>query len=157
MHTLNDKGTSRITNELIYEVCTCIRVGVPKLVAAKSVGISERNFYKWMDFGSSEFHQNDCINCDYALFFREIEKAYAQAISLFFAAIQDAALKGDWRASAWWLEFMGIKNDDYEERLKSKDITPKLTPEQFHKAYKKLEIMISDIQSRRTENKLNPS
>jgi hypothetical protein len=127
MHTQKLQKSRRITNELIDEVCRYIRVGTPILISGKAAGISSGDFHLWMKEGSSDFHSMECINCDYALFYEVITKEEARMQAFFFASIYEAALKGDWRASAWWLEYNNVFDSDSDTPQKLKS-TQKIQP-----------------------------
>lgn len=127
MHTQKLQKSRRITNELIDDVCRYIRVGTPILISGKAAGISSKDFHLWMKEGSSDLHSTDCINCDYALFFNVITQEEARMQAFFFVSIHEAALKGDWRASAWWLEYnnvFGSHSDTSQKFESSQKIRP---------------------------------
>ena len=117
MHTQKNKGSKRISEELIYEVCSYIRVGAPKEIAASAAGISEMDYLLWMREGKSPHHYEGCKDCDFALFSREITKAVAQTVVKFYAFITDAAANGEWKASVWWLEqFSSVEEEESSMR-----------------------------------------
>jgi hypothetical protein len=111
MHTQKNVGTKRISDEIIYEVCSYVRVGVPTETAAIASGISKNDYLLWMREGESPHHNERCQDCDFSRFFKEISMARAQAIGLFFACITKAAIDGEWEASAWWLDKYGNINE----------------------------------------------
>jgi hypothetical protein len=104
MHTQNKIGTKKISEELIYDVCSYIRVGAPIETAAVAAGIDKSDYLLWMREGKSTHHYDNCKDCDFALFYRQITIARAQTIAMFFASIAQAGANGDWKASVWWLE-----------------------------------------------------
>jgi hypothetical protein len=104
MHTQNKIGTKKISDELIYDVCSYIRVGAPIETAAVAAGIDKSDYLLWMREGKSTHHYDNCKDCDFALFYRQISIARAQTIAMFFASIAQAGANGDWKASVWWLE-----------------------------------------------------
>lgn len=102
MHTQKNEGPKKISEELIYEVCSYVRIGVPTEIAAVASGISKNDFLLWMREGESPHHYERCKECDFSLFYKQISIARAQAVALFFACITKAAVDGEWEASAWW-------------------------------------------------------
>ena len=126
MHTQKNKGSKRISEELIYEVCSYIRVGAPKEIAASAAGISEMDYLFWMREGKSPHHYESCKDCDFAYFYREITMAVAQTVAMFYAFITKAAANGDWKASVWWLEkfasFEEEQNSNQYELLTNEEI-----------------------------------
>jgi hypothetical protein len=104
MHTQNKIGTKKISDELIFDVCSYIRVGAPIETAAVAAGIDKSDYLLWMREGKSTHHYDNCKDCDFALFYRQISIARAQTIAMFFASIAQAGANGDWKASVWWLE-----------------------------------------------------
>lgn len=122
MHTQKNKGSKRISEELIYEVSSYIRVGAPKEIAACAAGISEMDYLLWMREGKSPHHYEGCKDCDFAYFYREISMAVAQTVAMFYAFITNAAANGDWKASVWWLEkFASL--DEEENAMRSDFVT----------------------------------
>ena len=117
MHTQKNKGSKRISEELIYEVCSYIRVGAPKEIAASAAGISEMDYLLWMREGKSPHHYESCKDCDFAYFYREITMAVAQTVVKFYAFITSAAANGDWKASVWWLEKFTAEEQDRLDHL----------------------------------------
>lgn len=116
MHTQKKEGPKRITEGLIYQVCSYIRVGVPGETAALAAGIDKRDYLLWMREGESPHHYEGCEDCDFSLFFRQITMARAQTIATFFASITRAAVNGNWKASVWWLEkYANLDDQDYSK------------------------------------------
>jgi hypothetical protein len=121
MHTQKKTGTKKISDELIYDVCSYIRVGAPIETAAIAAGIDKSDYLLWMREGKSTHHYDNCQDCDFALFYRQITIARAQTVALFFASITQAGANGDWKASVWWLEKYG--NLDQEDNSQSSNET----------------------------------
>lgn len=136
MHTQKNKGSKRISEELVYEVCSYIRVGAPSRIAASAAGISEMDYLLWMREGKSPHHYENCKDCDFALFYREITMAAAQNVAMFFAFIKNAASNGDWKASVWWLEKFG--NLDEIDNLTDRNIV----------TFEEIEKMIDELDRR---------
>ena len=111
MHTQKKTGTKKISDELIYDVCSYIRVGAPIETAAVAAGIDKSDYLLWMREGKSTHHYDNCQDCDFALFYRQITIARAQTVAIFFASITQAGANGDWKASVWWLENYGDLED----------------------------------------------
>ena len=153
MHTQNLFEKHRITNELIDEVCEYIKIGAPTIDSARAAGIAPRDFYFWMAEGSSDFHSTACINCDYAMFYDAISTEEAKVRALFFACIQHAALNGDWKASAWWIEYNDSMNPQSESDPQKMDAkTSEMSAEQFHKNCAELERLIDEFIKQRDES-----
>lgn len=70
-----------------------LRTGSPRGVAARTAGIAEGTFYRWMVDGRPCYRE-----------FREaVERAEAEAEHSAIQAVRGAMTR-NWRAAAWWLE-----------------------------------------------------
>jgi hypothetical protein len=89
-----------------------IRIGTPITHAITASGISTKAFYNWMSRGMAERERLATIpnakenpsELIFMQFVHKVERARAEAIAKKIATISKAAVNGDWRASAWWLE-----------------------------------------------------
>ena len=85
-----------ITDELILQVATLVRVGVPKEIAARAIGVTRDTLYKWAEKGRGGDKR-------YTKFAEAIDKADAECDVVLIKCVTQAALKGDWRAAQWEL------------------------------------------------------
>lgn len=143
MHTQKNVGSKKISEKLIYEVCSYIRVGTPIETAAIAAGIDMSDYLLWMREGKSLHHYDSCKNCDFAMFYRQITIARAQTEALFFAFIMKAAANGEWQASVWWLEKYG--NLDEQEYS---DTTGPVT-------FEELESLMNEVSQMRNSRNFN--
>jgi transposase len=101
-----------MTEETQEKILGSIRLGLSVKDAMKIQGLSERSFYNWIKRGSDEFERlerdSDAIpnpsEVEFLQFFQSVERAKSEAAGLHVATVANAAKRGDWRASAWWLE-----------------------------------------------------
>lgn len=101
-----------LTPEVEESILGNIRLGVPVKDAMKIQGISERSYYSWIKRGSDELErlerdQSAVPNpseVQFLQFLQSVERAKSEAAGLHVATVTNAARRGDWRASAWWLE-----------------------------------------------------
>lgn len=89
----------KLSPELTAQIVERIIDGSPPSIAANLSGISSSTFFSWMAKGR---------NCEgeFSEFLEAVERAFSQSMALRLGNINRAALKGDWRASAWLLEKM---------------------------------------------------
>ena len=101
-----------LTPEIEKEIIGQIALGVPVRDAMKSQGIREQSFYNWIKRGADEMERLE-RNPDakpnpsevlFFEFFEAVERAKSRAVGLHVGAVTNASVRGDWRASAWWLE-----------------------------------------------------
>lgn len=101
-----------LTPEVEKEIIGAIALGVPVRDAMKAQGINESSFYEWLKRGSDELQRLE-RNPDakpnpsevlFSEFSKAVERAKSKAVGLHVGAVTNAAVRGDWRASAWWLE-----------------------------------------------------
>lgn len=116
---------SKISPNLIEDVCNWLKLGYYQEDAAVMAGISPSTFYEWMKKGDE---MDDIIEEDKALpspdsplpatqeavkvevvnmyseFSEAVKRARAEAEGAHIRNIRRAADNGSWQASAWWLE-----------------------------------------------------
>ena len=101
-----------LTPEIEEEIMKQIGAGIAVRHALKAQGIPERSFYNWTKRGAEEQERLD-RNPDakpdpdefvFWQFWQSLERAKSTAVNAHVATIASAAKRGDWRASAWWLE-----------------------------------------------------
>jgi len=89
-----------------------IRIGTPVKHAVVASGVSEAAFYNAMSRGLAERERLKMVpnakenptEVGYLQFLESVERARSEAVAKKVASITKAAIEGDWRASAWWLE-----------------------------------------------------
>jgi hypothetical protein len=111
---------TKLTSHLADDIATRLRSGVPRVMAAESLGIHRDAFHNWMQLGlaARECEKDGCdavhhgpvadgINGDatvsYADFADMVMRAEADAVVLNVGYVQTAA-KRDPRSAQWWLE-----------------------------------------------------
>ena len=87
----------KLSPELTAKIVERIIEGNRPQLAANMVGISSSTFFEWMSKGKN-------LEAEFLEFSEAITRAFAQAVILKIGIIHRAATKGDWRASAYWLE-----------------------------------------------------
>lgn len=80
------------------DILKLLRSGVPVIHACAAVGLAEVTFYAWIKKGKEQ------KKGQYVEFYKDVQKAKADAVTRNVALIQKAAQKGTWQASAWYLE-----------------------------------------------------
>lgn len=80
----------KLSDSRIATVLEALRIGCSRRVAAASAGISDDTLRRWAS-------RSPMLQL-------EIEKAEAEATMAAVESVRRAAICGDWRASAWWLE-----------------------------------------------------
>lgn len=89
---------SRLTPEIAKEIVDAISIGVPRDMAAKSVGVQPSTLYQWLSKGREG-------NEDYREFSEAVEKADSLVVKRALVRITQAATKEQhWTAAAWLLE-----------------------------------------------------
>jgi hypothetical protein len=80
----------KLSDTRIATVLESLRVGSSRRAAAASAGISDETLRRW----AAKLPSLQV----------EIEKAEAEATMVATQSVRMAAIGGDWRAAAWWLE-----------------------------------------------------
>jgi len=116
---------SKISPNLIEDVCNWLKLGYYQEDAAVMAGISPSTFYEWMKKGdemddnieedkalpspdsslpaTQEAVEIEVVNM-YSEFSEAVKRARAEAEGAHIRNIRRAADNGSWQASAWWLE-----------------------------------------------------
>ena len=116
---------SKISPNLIEDVCNWLKLGYYQEDAAVMAGISPSTFYEWMKKGdemddireedkalpspdsslpaTQEAVKIEVVNM-YSEFSEAVKRARAEAEGAHIRNIRRAADNGSWQASAWWLE-----------------------------------------------------
>ena len=110
---------TKLTPDLIQEVCNWLKLGYYQEDAATMAGISSSTFYDWMRRGaegqkaleSGDSPLPDSPDAEivevvdmYLEFSEAVKKARAEAEGAHIRNIRKAAENGTWQASAWFLE-----------------------------------------------------
>ena len=74
-----------------------VTAGLPNKTAAALAGIDERTLYLWKRKGKAGEEP-------FLQFFQSLKASQAKAVEGAMKVIAAAALRGEWRAAAWWLE-----------------------------------------------------
>lgn len=88
---------TKLTKALTEQICRAIRAGNYPAVAARSCGVGESTFYRWMEEGRSAtkgLHRD---------FYEEVKGAEAKA-EVNAVALVAKAMSGEWRAAIGLLE-----------------------------------------------------
>ena len=111
---------TKLTPDLIQEVCNWLKLGYYQEDAATMAGISSSTFYDWMRRGAEgqkalesgdssslpatqEGDEVEVVNM-FQEFSEAVKKARAEAEGAHIRNIRKAADNGTWQASAWFLE-----------------------------------------------------
>lgn len=89
---------TKLTPELIKQLCQVLELGTTYQCACDYVGISFESFNQWRKKG--EKAQSGL----FLEFLESVKKAEAKCAVASLAKIQKAATEGSWQASAWLLE-----------------------------------------------------
>lgn len=95
--TENRGRKSKLNDETKDIILKHIADGMPVKLSCMAAGVSENTFYQWKRKGSRE------PNGYYGKFFKEVQTAEGQAISVKMMQVH-AASQRSWQAAAWWLE-----------------------------------------------------
>jgi len=82
----------KLTYEMINKICDAIRMGVPAIVACRSVGISKDTYYRWIKYGKE---RKSKIFSD---FYDALEEADADAEKRLVQILYQYSFS-DWRAA----------------------------------------------------------
>lgn len=117
-----------LTPELIDEICSYVKDGVPNKLVAKAIGVKYSTFLKWIRIGTGREIVKEANITDYKLFVKKLEQAEAQAKIAYIRLMKKAAEGGiilsekethtkngqlvvdkkysspSWMAAAWFLE-----------------------------------------------------
>ena len=96
-------AVAELNEEIIAMVCTEIKRGVPLNSGCKIVGVSEKQFNKWLKKGERQPEDSDNI---YRLLYDEVERAKALAIAYRVENLRKAEDAGDVQVSKWMLEHL---------------------------------------------------
>ena len=88
------------TDELVEQVGTLVKLGVPPMVAARAKGVPEDDYVEWMRRGAI----NAQGDWRYAKFYDAVKDNEAEAETLLVGKIRSAATDGNWQAASWLLE-----------------------------------------------------
>jgi len=89
---------TRLTPEIAKEIVEAIGIGVPRDMAAKSVGVQPSTLYQWLAKGREGIEE-------YKEFAEAVEKADSLVVKRALVRITQAATKEQhWTAAAWLLE-----------------------------------------------------
>ncbi len=111
---------TKLTPEVIEEICNWLKLGYYQEDAATMAGISASTYYDWMKKGddaqkalesgdssslpaTQEGDEVEVVNM-FQEFSEAVKKARAEAEGAHIRNIRKAADNGNWQASAWWLE-----------------------------------------------------
>ncbi len=111
---------TKLTHDVIEDICNWLKLGYYQEDAATMAGISASTFYDWMKKGDEgqkalesgtssslpaiqEDSEIEIVNM-YSEFSEAVKKARAEAEGAHLRNIRRAADNGTWQASAWWLE-----------------------------------------------------
>ena len=111
---------TKLTPEVIEEICNWLKLGYYQEDAATMAGISASTYYDWMKKGddaqkalesgdssslpaTQERDEVEVVNM-FQEFSEAVKKARAEAEGAHIRNIRKAADNGNWQASAWWLE-----------------------------------------------------
>ena len=90
---------SKLTPETIEKLSKAFALGATVEIACLSAGIGASTFYKWQSTGRAQISTGNLYK-----FVKKMETAQAKGALLHLQNIEDTAMKGDWKCSAWILE-----------------------------------------------------
>lgn len=91
---------TKLNNAVATRLYDLLALGLPELLACKSVGISLQSFHKWMDLGNPDVTPN--AKTPYTVFYSKMVEAMAIGDVEIFGAIKKH-MTHDWRSAAWML------------------------------------------------------
>lgn len=92
---------SKLTPENQHAICEALKEGNYRIVAGRSVGVSERVFNQWMKLGRRQLAKSN-FKGRYALFVRAVLKAEQEAEMHAVRLVMRAAAS-DAKHAEWWL------------------------------------------------------
>lgn len=115
---VNPKGAGKkpkIDQTKINKICDYIKQGNYRKTAAKLVRINETTFIRWMNTGEKILEEDmnnsnnmepskKALNNPYVKLYLQVEEAEAFAEAFAVQNIRQESSKGNWTASAWYLE-----------------------------------------------------
>jgi transposase len=97
---------SKLTPEVQQTIVNAIGLGASYADAAQAAGVSYDTFNEWMKNGTGKYLQ----------FSEAVRKEQAAAVLRHLAVINNAAAKGDWKASERWLRM--YRPQEWQETTK---------------------------------------
>lgn len=93
---------SKLTDELIENLCKAISMGLSENAACDYAGISDVTLYKYKRQAEEDMAQGK--KTKFVRFLNQFKKAKANFRAFHMLKIREAAESGSWQASAWTLE-----------------------------------------------------
>lgn len=103
MRMVSDGRRPKLNADVQQKICDLLRAGNTFRSSCEVSGVSENAGLEWRARGEGR-DPDRLIASIYAEFAKATRKAEQEAAVRNVALIQDAATKGTWTASAWWLE-----------------------------------------------------
>jgi IS30 family transposase len=108
----------KLNDDLIDDLEKLISEGHPITVSCDNIGIARSTFYLWMRKGKQELNRVSKDNRrsvrkkmkKYVKFYKRMSKAKSYSKIKHLKNINSAADKGNWKASAWYLERLDHEN-----------------------------------------------
>jgi transposase len=92
-----------ITQQIVTQITTALRLGVPKEAAAAVAGVPRRTFFTWLEKGREPLAE-DGSNQVYIDFADACDLALEQGKANLLGIVAKAATGGKWQAACWILE-----------------------------------------------------
>ncbi len=106
----------------VEAILTSLQNGNTRRAAATAAGVSPRTLQRWLKRGREQRRGK------FVELTRMVEMAECEAERAMVESIVEAAMKGDWRAAAWWLERRLPQEYGKQQRLA---VTPEQGPVEF--------------------------
>ena len=105
---------TKLNNETINELATCISEGMTNKDACIVAGVAESTFYGWLDNPSTDLEKSLAQQIDRARVVRKMK---------LLQTIFNAAENGCWQAAAWYLERVYPEEFGKPDRYRDQGIT----------------------------------
>lgn len=127
--TVKSKKPSKFTPERRKQIIQHLELGATPSIAAKAAAIHYQTLYLWIKKGKNNHSPL------YKQFYKDCEQAKAKGAAAMLSVIRTAAMAGDWKPAAWFLERYwkyskeGIEHeypeDQNQQQQQQKDKDPK--------------------------------
>ena len=108
-----------LTKKIQDQIVKILEAGNYQKTAYESLGINENTYFKWIQAGEKAQEKEGKLTKSeqqYLQFLQAIKKAIQASRQFHVKIIKDSAQKGNWQASAWFLERTAYEEFGRKER-----------------------------------------